>query len=126
VGEGLQDRLEALADALLAAGKVDDERAVGDPGQGAEDEDDAKDAEGDFVDLNEAEELLRTIRKEDPVEFERIANLRDGIRSARAVFSEPACYVFCLLTFHVLRFTFFPPEALPCSSPISTTIFLRS
>jgi hypothetical protein len=54
-----------------------------------------EDAEGDFVDLNEAEELLRTIRKEDPAEFERIANLRDGIRSARAVFSDPAFYVFC-------------------------------
>ena len=40
--------------------------------------------EGDeFLDLNEAEEILRQLRKENPAEFERIAHLRDGIRTAR-------------------------------------------
>ena len=46
-----------------------------------------EDEEGEFVDINEAEELLRSLQSEDPEEFERIANLRDGIRSARASFS---------------------------------------
>ena len=36
--------------------------------------------EEEFLDLNEAEEILRQLRKENPAEFERIANLRDGIR----------------------------------------------
>ena len=51
--------------------------------------------EGDFIDLNEAEEMLRSLRGEDPEEFERIASLRDGIRTARATFSETGRYVFC-------------------------------
>ena len=51
--------------------------------------------EGDLVDLNEAEEMLRSLRSDDPEEFNRIANLRDGIRSAKAVFSETGTYVFC-------------------------------
>ncbi len=34
-----------------------------------------------YVDLNEAEEILRSLRQEDPDEFQRIADLRDGIRS---------------------------------------------
>jgi hypothetical protein len=54
-----------------------------------------EDSEADFVDLNEAEELLRTIRKEDPAEFARIAGLRDGIRSAKGVFDNAGCYAFC-------------------------------
>ena len=36
------------------------------------------------MDLNEAEELLRLMRRENPAEFERIADLRDGIRTGRA------------------------------------------
>jgi Helicase conserved C-terminal domain len=51
--------------------------------------------EDDFVDINEAEEMLRSLRKDDPDEFQRIAYLRDGIRSARAVFSNRGNYVFC-------------------------------
>lgn len=52
--------------------------------------------EGDFVDINEAEEMLRSIKAEDPEEFERIANLRDGIRSAQATFKGGnARYVLC-------------------------------
>lgn len=35
----------------------------------------------ELVDLNQAEELLRSIQKDDPDEFKRIAELRDGIRS---------------------------------------------
>ncbi len=36
------------------------------------------------LDLNEAEEILRQLRKDNPAEYERIASLRDGIRSARS------------------------------------------
>jgi len=48
----------------------------------------------DFLDLNEAEEIMRQLRKEDPGEYERIANLRDGIRTAKAS-SLKGLYVFC-------------------------------
>ena len=48
----------------------------------------------EFLDLNEAEEILRQLRKDDPIEFERVANLRDGIRTARAD-PERGMYVFC-------------------------------
>lgn len=55
-----------------------------------------EDEEDDFVDINEAEELLRSLQAEDPDEFSRIANLRDGIRSARATFSaEGGRFVCC-------------------------------
>ena len=47
-----------------------------------------------FLDLNEAEEILRQPRKENAVEYERIANLRDGIRSAK-LSSNKGLYVFC-------------------------------
>jgi len=52
--------------------------------------------EGDFVDINEAEEMLRSLKADEPDEFERIANLRDGIRSAMATFSpDGARFVLC-------------------------------
>ena len=54
-----------------------------------------QDEEEEFIDLNEAEEILRSLRMEDPAEFERIANLRDGIRSAQARMSGHGTYVFC-------------------------------
>ncbi len=54
-----------------------------------------EDEEDGFIDLNEAEEILRSLREENPDEFERIANLRDGIRSARAVFKRRGRYFFC-------------------------------
>lgn len=38
--------------------------------------------EEEFIDLNEAEELLRQLRSENPGEYKRIGDLRDGIRSA--------------------------------------------
>ena len=54
-----------------------------------------EDESGDFVDINEAEEMLRSLKKEDPKEFERIANIRDGIRSARHAFTGRGTYLFC-------------------------------
>ncbi|OKH42926.1 helicase [Calothrix sp. HK-06] len=52
------------------------------------------DNEDEFLDLNEAEEILRKLQKEDPGEFERIANLAHGIRSAKFSLSK-GTYVFC-------------------------------
>lgn len=51
--------------------------------------------EGEFLDISEAEELMRTLRTSEPDEFKRIAALRDGIRSSRAMFSGTGRYVFC-------------------------------
>ena len=48
----------------------------------------------DFLDLNEAEEIMRQLRKENPGEYERIAGLHDGIRTARYA-SQRGLYVFC-------------------------------
>lgn len=48
----------------------------------------------DTLDLNEAEQKLRQIRKDDPDEFERIANLRNGIRSSYPT-NTKGIYVFC-------------------------------
>jgi phospholipase D-like protein/helicase-like protein len=53
-----------------------------------------EDGEEEFVDLNEAEEILRQLRKDDPVEFERITNLRDGIRTAIPS-THKKLFVFC-------------------------------
>ncbi len=53
-----------------------------------------EDEEEEFVDLNEAEEILRLLKKEDPAEYERIAGLRDGIRSAKAS-STRGSYLLC-------------------------------
>jgi superfamily II DNA or RNA helicase len=51
--------------------------------------------EGDeFLDLNEAEEILRQLRKENPTEYERIAELRDGIRAAKTS-TLKGQFVFC-------------------------------
>ena len=50
--------------------------------------------EDEFLDLNEAEEILRQLRKDNPAEYERIANLRDGIRTARPSLQR-GLYVFC-------------------------------
>jgi len=52
------------------------------------------DEEDEFVDLNEAEEILRQLRNEKPGEYERIANLRDGIRTAKPALNK-GLYVFC-------------------------------
>ncbi|MFH1087200.1 MAG: DEAD/DEAH box helicase [Chloroflexota bacterium] len=50
--------------------------------------------EAELLDMNEAEELLRQLRKERPDEYERISNLRDGIRTVRPS-STRGTYVFC-------------------------------
>src|SRR5205823_12164293 len=53
------------------------------------------DEEETLIDLNEAEEILRQLRKERPEEYERIANMRDGIRSGMASPFRKGMYVFC-------------------------------
>ena len=49
---------------------------------------------GDSIDLNEAEEFLRNLAKSAPAEFERIAKLRDGIRSGLSS-TNKGMFVFC-------------------------------
>jgi hypothetical protein len=51
-------------------------------------------AEEGFVDLSEAEEMLRLLRKENQGEYDRIAGLRDGIRAAMPA-SHKGMYVMC-------------------------------
>ena len=50
--------------------------------------------EEEFLDLNEAEEILRQLRRDDPAEYERIADLRDGIRSGKTS-TVKGLYAFC-------------------------------
>jgi len=54
-----------------------------------------EDEEEEFVDLNEAEEILRLLRKENPAEYDRIAALRDGIRASKPNSQQRGLYVFC-------------------------------
>jgi hypothetical protein len=55
----------------------------------------AEDGEEDeLVNLTEALELFRQMREDDPEEFNRIAGLRDGIRTARRS-TEESYFVFC-------------------------------
>jgi|SRR5690348_955726 len=54
-----------------------------------------EDEEEEFVDLNEAEEILRLLRKDNPAEYDRIAALRDGIRAAKPNSQQKGVYVFC-------------------------------
>ncbi len=49
---------------------------------------------GQFVDLNEAEEFFRALERENPAEYERIKQLRDGIRSSK-IGAEEGTFVFC-------------------------------
>lgn len=53
-----------------------------------------EDEKEEFIDLNEAEEILRQLRKENPAEYERITNLRDGIRTSMSS-TRKGLYVFC-------------------------------
>ena len=53
-----------------------------------------EDEEDEFLDLNEAEEILRQLRKENSAEYERIADLRDGIRAAKTS-THKGQFVFC-------------------------------
>jgi len=50
--------------------------------------------EDELINLTEALELFRQMRDDDPVEFARIASLRDGIRTARR-YREKGTFVFC-------------------------------
>ena len=50
--------------------------------------------EDELVDLNEAEEILRQLKKENPAEYDRIAALRDGIRTGKPALNR-GMYVFC-------------------------------
>ncbi|MDO9581271.1 MAG: helicase-related protein, partial [Bacteroidales bacterium] len=52
------------------------------------------DEESELLDINEAEELLRQFRRESPNEYERISNLRDGIRTVK-LSQNKGTYVFC-------------------------------
>jgi superfamily II DNA/RNA helicase len=51
--------------------------------------------ESELLDIGEAEELMRSLRTNEPEEFKRIAALRDGIRSARGVLKQRGRYIFC-------------------------------
>jgi len=53
-----------------------------------------EDDEAEFIDLNEAEEILRQLRNENHREYERIAQLRDGIRCAKPS-PNAGQFVFC-------------------------------
>jgi len=53
-----------------------------------------EDEEDNLLDLNEAEEMMRKLRAENPAEFERIAHLRDGIRTGKAS-TQRGTFVFC-------------------------------
>jgi superfamily II DNA or RNA helicase len=48
----------------------------------------------EILDLNEAEEILRQLRKENQNEYDRIVNLRDGIRTVKP-FDSKGLFVFC-------------------------------
>ncbi len=50
--------------------------------------------EEEFLDLNEAEEIMRQLRRDDPAEYDRIAGLRDGIRTVKPS-AMKGIYVFC-------------------------------
>jgi hypothetical protein len=52
------------------------------------------DYETEIIDINEAEEIMRQLRKENSEEYDRIVNLRDGIRSVKPS-SKKGLYVFC-------------------------------
>jgi len=54
------------------------------------DEDDEK----RFIGLNEVEEILRSLREQDPAEYKRVTDLRDGIRSGK-VSDEGETFVHC-------------------------------
>lgn len=50
--------------------------------------------EEELLDLNEAEEIMRQLRRDNPVEYDRIAGLRDGIRTVKPSVAK-GLYVFC-------------------------------
>jgi len=46
------------------------------------------------TDINEAEEIMRQLRRDNPAEYDRIAGLRDGIRTVKPAVTK-GLYVFC-------------------------------
>lgn len=54
----------------------------------------AEGEEDDLVNLTEALELFRQMRDDNPEEFNRIANLRDGVRTAKSS-TQDGFFVFC-------------------------------
>jgi hypothetical protein len=86
IGEdsAILDRTEQLNEEAMYA--IYDKKSLG--SEALEDE------EGEFLDLNEAEEILRQLKSDDPAEYERIANLRDGIRTAKPS-DQKGMFVFC-------------------------------
>ncbi len=50
--------------------------------------------EDESIGLNEAEEIIRQLKEENPKEFNRISNLRDGIRSSVKIDGN-TYYIFC-------------------------------
>jgi superfamily II DNA/RNA helicase len=87
IGEdsAILDRTEQLNEEAMYA--IYDKKSLGSESLEYEDGD-------EFLDLNEAEEILRQLRADDPVEYERIANLRDGIRTGKPS-QQKGMYVFC-------------------------------
>ena len=53
------------------------------------------DGENDLVDLTEAEEMLRQLKESDPATYQRITELRDGIRCGRALPNQAGAIVLC-------------------------------
>ncbi len=54
-----------------------------------------QDEESELVDLTEAEEILRQIKESNPETFNRIAELRDGLRCGRALPDQSGAVVLC-------------------------------
>jgi len=54
-----------------------------------------EDEDDEYIDINEAEELFRQLRQQDPDEYQRIAQLRDGIRTAKPSDNNRGLFVFC-------------------------------
>jgi len=73
IGEDAQilDETESLNEEAMFAIYQEDSSALEEP-----------DA-AETLDLNEAEEVLRRLEREDPEEYQRIASLRDGVRSSK-------------------------------------------
>ena len=51
--------------------------------------------EGGYLDLNEAEEIIRQLQQDHPALYERILNLRDGVRCGMAVPQHPDTVILC-------------------------------
>lgn len=93
----LQNRIQDIHDTIGEDSKILDNSeqlneqamfAIYEQGYVPEEEDD------EYLNLNDAEEILRRLRQEDPALYERIAKLPDGVRAARRA-TAPGTFVFC-------------------------------